>query len=207
MGLSQYANYELGEAFFDMVSKMIVRDGIPFPNMEPFDMLSQKWRELADKENKTEKEIQKLDLDYKNEIIDMADSYAIFIAAKTANKSYMFTFDDYKTFIKQTNIFPAPTDAGQIEKYNKGIETRFKKLANHGEKTGDNIIDNKDIAAYIYALDMKSEKDENDKFKGFYLNGKITPMNYALAYRMLFDEKETLFDTKLRYAYINLFES
>ena len=207
MGLSQYANFELGEAFFEMVSKMVIRDGIPFPHMEPFDMVSPKWRQLADKENKTPEELKKLDVDYKTEIIDMADSYTIFISAKTGNKSYNFTLDDYKKFVEQTGLFAMPKDASQIETHKKNIETRFRKLANHGEKTGDNIIDNKDIAAYIYALDLKSEKDENNNFKGFYLNGKITPMNYALAYKMLFDENETLFDTKLRHAYINLFGS
>ena len=207
MGLSQYANFELGEAFFEMTSKMIVRDGIPFPKMEPFDLLSPKWRQLADKENKTPEEIKKLDVDYKTEIIDMADSYAIFISVKTGNKSYNFTLEDYKKFVEQTRLFTIPNDVSQHEAFKKNIETRFRKLANHGEKTGDNIIDNRDLAAYIYALDMKSETDENNNFKGFYLNGKITPMNYALAYRMLFDEKENLFDTKLRHAYINLFGS
>ena len=207
MELSKYANYELGEAFFEILNSMVVRDGIPTPKMEPFEIVSPSWRKLADKKDKTPEEISKIDADYKTEIHDLADSCVVYMAAKTGNKTYKFTFEEYKSFLQQTNIDKTaiPTSANGIEEYNKKINIQFLKIANHGEAQGDNLIDNDDLAAFIYALDMKSERDENNQFKGFILNGKITPMNYALAYRELKEDADNMFSFKLRQAYQNLF--
>lgn len=205
--LSAYANYELGEAFFALTNKMVVRDGIPFSRTGDFEFVSPNWRKLADKKDKTPDDIKKIDEDYKMEIRDLADSCIIYMGAKTNNKTYKFSLEDYKNFLSATNVdkFAIPNDKAELEIYNKKIEIQFKKLANHGEETGDNLIDNKDFAAYIYALDMKSERDENNNFKGFILNGKITPMDYAVAYHQLKEDKDNLFSLKLRDAYKNLF--
>ena len=205
--LSAYANYELGEAFFEITNKMVIRDGIPFSKIGDFEIVSPSWRKLADKENKTPEDIKKIDSDYKMEIRDLADSCMIYMSAKTGNKTYKFSLEDYKSFLNQTNIykFAIPNDKAEIENYNKKIEAQFKKIANHGEESGDNLIDNKDFAAFIYALDMKGEHDANNKFTGFILNGKITPMNYAMAYRELKEDKDNMISFKLRQAYKNLF--
>ena len=205
--LSAYANYELGEAFFEIINKMVIRDGIPFSRIGDFEIVSPSWRKLADKEQKTPDEIKKVDEDYKMEIRDLADSCMIYMAAKCGNKNYNITLEEYKIFLTQTNVDKTAikNDKKEIENYNKRIETKFKKIANHGEQTGDDLIDNKDFAAFIYALDMKSERDENNNFKGFILNGKITPMNYAIAYRELKEEADNMISFKLRQAYKNLF--
>lgn len=205
--LSAYANYELGEAFFEIINKMVVRDGIPFSRLGDFEIVSPSWRKLADKENKTPEDISKIDNDYKMEIKDLADSCIIYMAAKTGNKTYKFNLEEYKKFLLQTNVDKTaiPNDKTELAEYNKKIETQFKKLANHGEDAGDNLIDNKDFAAFIYALDMKGEHDENNKFTGFILNGKITPMNYAVAYRELKEDKDNMISYKLRQAYKNLY--
>ena len=206
-GLSDYANYELGEAFFEIVSKMVIADGIPFNKIGDFEIVSPSWRKLANKPDKTPDEIKQIDNDYKIEIRDLADSCMIYMAAKTGNKTYKISLEEYKAFWAQTatNKVAIPNDKIELEQYNKKIEIQFKKIANHGEESGDNLIDNKDMAAYIYALDMKSEHDENNNFTGFILNGKITPMNYAVAYRELKEDVDNLFSLKLRHAYKNLF--
>ena len=205
--LSAYANYELGEAFFEIINKMVVRDGIPFSRIGDFEIVSPSWRKLADKKDKSADDIKKIDGDYRMEIRDLADSCMVYMGAKTNNKTYKFTLDDYKNFLVSTNVdkFAIPNDKAEIENYNKKIEIQFKKIANHGEETGDNLIDNKDFAAFIYALDMKSERDENNNFKGFILNGKITPMDYAIAYRELKEDSDNMISFKLRQAYKNLF--
>ncbi len=205
--LSDFANFELGEAFFQIVSKMVIADGIPFTKIGDFEIVSQSWRKLANKDNKTPDEFKQIDEDYKMEIRDLADSCVIYMAAKTNNKSYKFSLDDYKTFLNILNSDKnsIQNDKISLEDFNKKLEVEFKKLANHGEVSGDNLIDNKDIAAYIYALDMKTERDENNKFSGFILNGKITPMNYAVAYRELKEDTDNMFSFKLRQAYKNLF--
>ena len=205
--LSAYANYELGEAFFEIINKMVVRDGIPFSRIGDFEIVSPSWRKLADKKDKSPDEIKKIDDDYRMEIRDLADSCMVYMGAKTNNKTYKFSLEDYKNFLVSTNVdkFAIPNDKAEIENYNKKIEIQFKKIANHGEETGDNLIDNKDFAAFIYALDMKSERDENNNFKGFILNGKITPMDYAIAYRELKEDSDNMISFKLRQAYKNLF--
>lgn len=201
--LSAFANFELGEAFFEIVSKMVVKDGIPFSKIGDFDIVSKDWRKLADKKDKTADECKKLDVDYKIEIRDLADSCMIYMGAKTGNKTYKFNLEDYKLFINQFNT--AVKSSSEQADYELKIQTEFKKLANHGESSGDNMIDRKDMAAYIYALDLKSEHDDNDKFSGFILNGKITPMNYAIAYRQLKEADDNMISFKLRQAYKNLF--
>ena len=89
--LSAYANYELGEAFFEIINKMVIRDGIPFSRIGDFEIVSPSWRKLADKEQKTPDEIKKVDEDYKMEIRDLADSCMIYMAAKCGNKNYNIT--------------------------------------------------------------------------------------------------------------------
>ena len=205
--LSDYANYELGEAFFMLTSKMVVQDGIPFSKTGEFDMLSKEWRKLADKPDKTQQEFEKLDTIYKSEIIDLADSCVLYMGAKTGNKTYKFTFEEYKKFnemIDSINGVPAKSSQDLAQSLEK-LNIQFTKIANHGEASGDNIIDRKDFASYIYALDMKSKRDENNKFTGFYLNGKITPLDYAIAYRQLKEPEDNMISLKLRQAYLNLY--
>ncbi len=203
MGLSEFANFELGEAFFEITNAMIVHDGIPFSRVGDFDIVSPSWRKLADKPDKTPDEIKKLDNDYKNEIRDLADSCIFYMGARLNTKNFEFNLEDYKKFMQLVNVLP--NNSSDLEAYNKKIEIQFKKIANHGEVSGDNIIDNKDFAAYIYALDLKSDR-KDDKFNGFILNGKITPMNFALAYNQLKDDADNMISLKLRQAYKNLFE-
>ena len=209
MELSSFANYELGETFFALLNTMLVRDGIPFPNADEFDLVSKKWRALADKENKTPEDLKKLDEEYKIEIRDLADSCILFMGNKVGNKTYLITFEEYKKFLSLVNKDKdaIPFDKAAIEEYNLKIKNQFTKIANHGEPTGDNIIDNKDFAAFLYALDMKVTRDDNNKFTGFILNGKITPMNYAMAYKELKESDDNMFSIKLRQAYKMLYKN
>ena len=208
-GLSQFANYELGEAFFEITNSMVIKDGIPFSRIGDFELVSPSWHKLADKPDKSPQDIQKIDEDYKTEIKDLADSCIIYMAAKINSKKYSFTFDEYKLFLQATNAGKntIPVDKAELEVYNSEIKNLFKKLANHGETAGDDLIDHKDMAAYIYALDLKAKHSENNEFQGFYLNGKITPLDYAVAYKHLREDGENMFTLKLRQAYKILFKS
>ena len=207
--LSQFANYELGEAFFEITNTMVVKDGIPFSKIGDFDIVSPSWRKLADKENKSPQELQKVDEDYRVEIRDLADSCILYMAAKLGKKNYVFNFDEYKLFLQITalNKDAIPVDKIELDKYYAKIKNQFLKIANHGETDGDNLIDNRDFAAYIYALDLKAKHSENNEFQGFYLNGKITPLDYAVAYKHLKEAGENMFTLKLRQAYKILFKN
>lgn len=203
--LSEYANYELGEAFFEIVNKMVLKDGIPFSKIGDFDFVSSNWRKLADKKDKSASEINKLDEDYKMEIRDLADSCIIFMSAKLKKRDFTFNFKEYQQFVNIVDKDIIPNDSIALIEYNKRLEIYFRKIANHGEENGDNIIDHKDWAAYIYALDLKTEHNDKNEFSGFSLNGKITPINYALMYNQLREDKDNMSDLKLRQAYKNLF--
>jgi len=207
--LSEFANYELGEAFFEITNSMVVQGGIPFSRIGDFEIVSPSWRKLADKENKTPADIEKIDHDYKEEIKDLADSCVLYMSAKIGAKTYTFGFEEYKKFLQATGVEKGliPTDRLEQENYYKKVQVMFKKLANHGEANGDNMLDNKDMAAYIYALDLKSKHSETNEFQGFYLNGKITPVDYAVAYNHLREEDDNMFTLKLRQAYKILFEN
>ncbi len=207
MELSSFANFELGETFFAFLNTMLVRDGIPYPNADDFDFVSPKWRALADKENKSPEELKRLDDDYKMEIRDLADSCILYMGNKIGNKTYRISFEEYKRFIMLVNIDKSaiPNDKAAMGFFDTKIKNQFTKIANHGEVDGDNLIDNKDFAAFIYALDMKVTRDENDKFTGFVLNGKITPMNYAMAYKELKEADDNMTSIKLRQAYKMLY--
>ena len=141
--------------------------------MGDFDLVSPSWRKLADKPDKSQAEIEKVDKDYKMEIRDLADSCILYMSAKIGKKDFIFNFQEYKKFLDTFNNQLLATDKISLEKYNKEIIIQYKKLANHGEANGDNVIDSKDIASYIYALDLKSKYDENNKFAEVIPNSQI----------------------------------
>ena len=203
--LSEYANFELGEAFFTIVYSMVFFEGVPLPNVEDFDFLSPSWRKLANKENKTADDIKKIDETYKSEVRDLADSCILYMSAILQKKEFTFNFEEFKKFIYIVDKEIIPNDSVSLNQYNNGLQNMFTKIANHGESSGDNLIDNKDWAAYIYSLDLDSVHNENNEFTGFQLNGKISAMSYATSYNLLRKDEENMASFKLRQAYKNLF--
>lgn len=203
--LSQYANYELGESFFEIVNNMVMEGGITLSKVGEYDFLSPSWRKLANKPDKTDEDLKKIDSDYKSELINLADSCILFMSAKLKKRDYKFNFEEYKKFINVVDRDITPLDSNTLKIYNKQLQTAFLKIANHGEENGDNLIDRYDWAAYIYSLDLTVERDDKNEFSGFSLNGKITPINYALSYNQLREDKDNMASLKLRQAYQNLF--
>ena len=55
-------NAELGEAFALIINDMVVQSGITNPEAEPFDVVPDSWRALANKPDKTPEDIKTLDL-------------------------------------------------------------------------------------------------------------------------------------------------
>lgn len=204
--LSPNANHELGMAFFENTNMMVLPDGSPFPWAGDFDFLSKKWRDLANKPEKSPTDIEKIDKTYKNDVQELADSCILYMSGILKKYEFQFDLDNYKEILKLTHNIAVPNESGNLNEYNKKIELEFLRIANHGEASGDNLIDRKDWAAYIYALDMKSQHDDKKKLSGFTLNGKITKMNFAMAFNLLKQEGEdNMFCFKLREAYRNLF--
>lgn len=196
-------NSELGEAFALILNNMVVQSGINNPKADDFDVTSPKWRELASKENKTQDDIQTLDTSFKESIRELAQSYILFIAKKVQNSTGILEYQDYEDYLMKYRFgrYDIENKPEYINKVKVWIKNAFNKISAHGEPEGDNLIDKEDMAAYLYALATKTKKDDAGNFAGFEINGIITPKEYALSEKLLFDEVDNLFSVKLRVAY------
>lgn len=196
-------NAELGEAFAIILNDMVVQSGINNPNAEEFDVVSPKWRELASKDNKTEDDFKKLDESFKENIVELAQSYILFIALMTGNNTGKLSYEEYEDYLLKFRFghYDIENKLDYINKVKVFIKNSFNKISAHGESNGDEIIDKDDMAAYLYALATKSRKDANGNFAGFDINGIITPQEYAIAEHLLFEEGDNIFSVKLRIAY------
>ena len=196
-------NAELGEAFAYILNDMVVQSGINNPDADEFDVVSPKWRELASKENKTEDDLKILDEIFKENIMELAQSYILFIALLTGNNNGKITYEDYENYLLKLRFgrYDIENKPEYINKIKVFIKNSFNKIASHGEQNGDEVIDKNDMAAYLYALATKSKKDANGNFAGFEINGIITPQEYAIAEHLLFEEEDNVFSVKLRIAY------
>ncbi len=199
-------NAELGEAFALSINDMVVQSGITNPKSEPFDITTPSWRALAQKENKTEEELQKLDTTFKDSVNTLAQSYILYIARNTGNISGKLSYEDYEKFMLKYRFghFNIENRMGYITKVKEQIKNAFDKIASHGETAIDDIIDKNDMASYIFALSTKSKRDAQNNFLGFEINGIITAQDYAVFESELFESEDNLASLKLRVAYNQL---
>ncbi|MBD5402951.1 hypothetical protein HDR58_09175 [bacterium] len=194
---------ELGEAFAVILNDMVVQSGITNPKAEIFDVVPESWRKLAGKPDKTPLDIEKLDEEFKSSVQILAESYLLFIARETENSTGKIEYLQYEKFLMKYRFghYDVMNRPEYIQKVKLQIKNAFNKLASHGESSGDNLIDKKDMAAFIYAISTKSKRDSNNKFLGFEINGLIKPEDYAANEHDLFEPDDNLFSVKLRVAY------
>lgn len=197
------ANAELGEAFALIINEMVVQSGITNPEAEPFEVVPSSWRKLAAKPDKSPEEIAELDSTFKDEVVFLAESYLLFMAKETRNLTGKLDYHQYETYMLKYRFgrYDVMNKPEYLNKVKVQIRNAFNKIASHGEPNGDNLIDKHDMAAYIYALSTKSRRDANGKFVGFQIDGIITPEEYAVNEKNLFDKEDNLFSVKLRVAY------
>lgn len=195
-------NAELGEAFAIIINDMVVQKGITNPDAEPFDITSKSWRNLAIKKDKTQDDIKKLDEDLLSTVRELAESYLLFIARQTGNITGKIDYNQYETYLLKYRFgrYKSEINPEYITKIKSQIKNAFDKISACGEVSGDNLIDKNDMAAYIYALAMKSKQDSDNKFAGFEIDGFIYPQNYAVCENNLFEKEDNLFSLKLRIA-------
>ena len=196
-------NAELGEAFAYIISDMVMQSGITNPNAEPFDVVPDSWRELANKPDKTPEDIRNLDVAFIAEVYSLAESYLLFMARETRNLTGKLDYAQYETYMLKYRF--GRYDVMQKPEYLKlvkeQIKNAFNKISAHGELSGDNLIDKHDMAAFIYAISTKSKRDASGKFLGFEINGLIKPEDYAVNENNLLKPEDNLFSVKLRIAY------
>lgn len=197
-------NAELGEAFAIIINDMVVQSGITNPKAETFDVTSKSWRNLAQKPDKTQEDIDKLDKEFKQSIYELAESYLLFIARQTKNLTGKLDYGQYESYMLKFRFgrYDVMNKPEYLNKVKIQIRNAFNKLSAHGETSGDNLIDKHDMAAYIYALATRVKRgDDGKSFKGFEINGIITPEEYAVNERNLFEAEDNLVSLKLRVAY------
>lgn len=196
-------NAELGEAFALILADMVVQSGITNPDAEPFDVVPDSWRKLAAKPDKTPDDIKTLDQTFKEEVQILAESYLLFIARETGNKTGKLDYQQYEAYMLKYRFgrYDVMNKPEYLNQVRTQIKNSFNKIAAHGEAAGDNLIDKVDMAAFIYAISTKSRRDSNDKFLGFEINGIIKPEDYAVNEHNLFADDDNLFSIKLRVAY------
>lgn len=196
-------NVELGEAFALILNDMVVQSGITNPDAEPFEIVPDSWRKLAAKPDKTPQDIKTLDASFKEEIQTLAESYLLFMARETRNLTGKLDYAQFEAYMLKYRFgrYDVMNKPEYLNKIKVQIKNAFKKLSSHGEPTGDNLIDKKDMAAFIYSLTTKSKRDANNKFLGFEINGIIKPEDYAVNEHILFEAEDNLISLKLRVAY------
>ncbi len=197
-------NVEFGEAFAYIINDMVVQSGITNPNAELFDVVPDSWRKLADKPDKTPEENKKLDETFKEEVNSLAESYLLFMAREARNLTGKLDYAQYEAFMLKFRFghYDVMNRPEYLSKIKVQIRYAFNKISAHGEISGgDNLIDKKDMAAFIYAISTKAKRDSNNKFDGFVINGLITPEEYAVSEKQLFEAEDNLFSIKLRLAY------
>lgn len=202
-------NAELGEAFAFVINEMVVQSGITNPKAEDFDVVSKSWRTLAAKPDKTSDDIKTLDTTFKNEIRSLATSYLLYIAKEVGNLTGKLDYMQYEKYLLKYRFghYDVMNKPEYLAKVKLQIRNAFNKISAHGETSGgDNLIDKKDMAAFIYALATKTRRDENNNFKGFEINGIITPEHYAICENLLFRDDDNMFSIKLRVGYAMLDE-
>ena len=197
------ANTELGEAFAYILADMVMQTGITNPKAESFELVSPNWKKLAAKPDKTDEEIKKLDTDFRDEIDCLAQSYLLYMAKETRNLTGKLEYQQYEAFMLKYRFgrYDIMNQPEYMKKVKAQIRNAFNKISAHGEAVGDNLIDKSDMAVFLYALATKTTHDENNKFKGFEINGVITPEEYALNEHFLFEPEDNLMSIKLRIAY------
>ncbi len=199
-------NAELGEAVALVLNNMVVQSGITNPNAEPFDVVQNSWRKLASKPDKTAEEIKELDATFKEEVKFLAESYLLFMAKETKNLTGKLDYAQYEAYMLKYRFgrYDVMNKPEYLKEVKIQIRNAFDKLSKHGEKTGDDLIDKDDMAAYIYALSTKARRDDSGNFMGFEIDGVITPELYALCDNQLLAAEDNLFSVKLRVAYNTL---
>ena len=196
-------NAELGEAFALIINDMVVQSGITNPEAEPFDVVPDSCRALANKPDKTPEDIKTLDDTFKEEVRLLAESYLLYMARQTRNLTGKLDYAQYEAYMLKFRFgrYDIMNKPEYLSKVKVQIKNAFKKISAHGEEQGDNLIDKVDMAAFIFAISTKSKRDENNKFTGFEINGLIKPEDYAVNENNLFQAEDNLFSVKLRVAY------
>lgn len=191
------ANVEFGQLFSEVLNTMARPDGITNPNASEFDVVSRSWKTRANNKNKTDDDNKQLSKELNESIRDLAKSYLLFIALETGNTTGKINYSQYETFILKHRF-----DYNSAELREK-IKIAFDKISSHGTGEGEKLyIDKECMAEFLYALIIESDRDKDNNFKGFKIEGVIRPNNYAVSEHFLFEPRnDDMLSLKLKIAH------
>lgn len=178
-------NAAAGQVISDALEKML---SDPESKIE---FTSDEWSALANKPDKTPDDIQKLDAEYNENIQKIGNSMTKYIS-KTFAKGGDIDLEAFMKFQSGGEMNLSGITLQQQTLLKNSFETAFNRI----DFKKDGKIDEKEMSAFMHALDF----DENNR-----LNSKITAENYISAASQLDDPNQNLLDTKIEYCYNKLY--
>ncbi|MBR1425434.1 hypothetical protein IJ579_07730 [bacterium] len=199
-------NVEFGEAFAMFINDMVDQDGYQNPYAKTYFIMSPSWLKLANQDNKTKEDNDKLNEEFCETIRDTAKSYLLFIARETGNLTGKLDFTQYEKFMMKYRF---NKDASRLQpEYLAEVKTKirnaFNKIISHGEddKLPEvKLLDKECMADFIAALMISVNLNKNDEFDGFKIEGSIVPREYVVNEHFLFEAGDNMFGAKLRIAH------
>ena len=113
---------------------------------EQFVVLPDSWRELANKPNKTEADLVRLDTEYKEGFIKFGKSYIDYLDKKFGNNDGELTIDEYT----KSQMAPLPKEYQNDQEFIQATHNSFHNINVNGGKT----IDAKEMTALLSLFDV-----------------------------------------------------
>lgn len=165
---------------------------------QSFEILSDEYRQLASKKNKSPQEFKKMQEMYKQGFLDFGESYMKYLDSKFGNSDNKLTEEE---FVK-SELDESMQDLLSLEEQ----KSLAKNIFSHLDINKDGIADKKEVAAMMSMFDM-SVGLNGDKAGG--VNGKIKAVDYnANALNLVkpsTEEGGAVMDTKMKTMYNFLF--
>lgn len=193
--VSNQEEIKLGETIHNTFGSFVGPDGNPTD--KSLDVVSDSWRTLAGKKNRTEAENAQLDKEYTEGMKKMGSAYVSYIDSKFGDGSGVLSKEEYFSFESED----IPADLRNDPTAMKDIKTMQENAFKHLDINQDGAIDKKEMAAYFHALDFGTEEGKSNG-----ANGQISAYDYAVNSAFnLPDPNENMLDKKLSYTYKKLF--
>lgn len=188
-----------GEAFEKASHELVDKEGKAVEN-KVFSFMSDAWKKLQKKDNKTDTENKQMTEEYRKSLSDMGKSYIMTMDKSKGNKDGYVTEEEFVEYSIAKDFPALKEDATKEEKaeYKEKLEqakvmarAAYQKL----DQNGDKALDWKEAAALFAAADNGSSG----------LNGQIESEDFEKLSEQLSSSQTNELDAEVRKRYIQLF--
>lgn len=188
-----------GEAFEKATQEMVDKEGNAVEN-KVFSFMSDAWKKLQKKDNKTDAENKQLTKEYADSLSEMGKSYIMTIDKSSGNKDGYISEDEFVKYSLEKDLKPLKEDATKEEKaeYKQkraNAESMARLAYRKLDQNGDKSVDWKEAAALFGAVDAGDDG----------LNGQIESEDLAAFSDKLASGQANEADAELRKRYTQLF--